>query len=72
MKVSKKKRPNQKSQRSQGKRPKKQRNKGKQAKFKFKSKATNEAKPIKKGLKRRPNSNNNPTADTLRTLRFRA
>jgi hypothetical protein len=72
MKVSEKKRPNQRTKRSQKQRPKEQEGKeqGKQAKAK--SKQGNEVKPTKKGLKRRPNSNNNPTADTLRTPPVRA
>jgi hypothetical protein len=72
MKVSEKKRPNQRTQKPK-QRPKNQeaKNKGKQAKAK--SKQGNEAKPSQeKDSKERTNSNNNPTADTLRTPPVRA
>jgi hypothetical protein len=59
MKVSEKKRPNQRTKKPRAKDPR-SKDQGKQAKAK--SKQGNEAKPTKKGLKRRPNSNNNPNS----------
>lgn len=72
MKVSEKKETKSKNQEAKGKDSRTQEAKNKASKPKPKAAKGNEAKPTEKGLKRRPNSNNNPTADTLRTPPVRA